>query len=100
MSEVITTGTGQSLIVHNRDEMCDVLGCAIHNPTEGVHSEWPTHWRGDRGIMERLCAHGVGHPDPDGIAFIRRTKGDEIADAEAVHGCDGCCCSEGVKDAS
>lgn len=38
-----------------------------------------SHWRDDRSFMERICPHGVGHPDPD----------DEHADP--IHGCDGCC---------
>lgn len=31
--------------------------------------------------MERICPHGVGHPDPDCMYAKRDT----------VHGCDGCC---------
>jgi hypothetical protein len=41
--------------------------------------DWPQHYRYDRGMTERICPHGVGHPDPDD-----RT-------ANGVHGCDGCC---------
>ena len=49
------------------------------------------HWRDDRYIFERICPHGIGHPDPDTLQHIsqERSKGD--AEAEAVHGCDGCC---------
>jgi hypothetical protein len=32
--------------------------------------------------MERICEHGIGHPDPDQI--MRDEAG-------WVHGCDGCC---------
>ena len=42
--------------------------------------DWPQHFRDDRGIMERICPHGVGHPDPD----------DYLA-GDGMHGCDGCC---------
>lgn len=42
---------------------------------------WKTHWRADRRIMERLCKHGIGHPDPDS------------RDPDGTHGCDGCCIS-------
>ncbi|WP_169807239.1 hypothetical protein [Herbidospora cretacea] len=52
---------------------------------------WRQGWRSDRGLMERLCRHGVGHPDPDDIDRKRRARGDDFAWAEAVHGCDGCC---------
>jgi len=52
--------------------------------------EWPQNWRAEVG-MERICEHGVGHPDPDSVAYTRRTKGDDAAGAQSVHGCDGCC---------
>lgn len=54
--------------------------------------DFKTHWRDDRKLMERICPHGVGHPDPDDIAFKRRVLGDKFANLEAIHGCDGCCC--------
>jgi hypothetical protein len=41
--------------------------------------------------MERVCVHGVGHPDPDHLAFIEREFGELFARVEAVHKCDGCC---------
>lgn len=50
-----------------------------------------TLWRDDRALMERLCPHGVGHPDPDDIEFKRRVLGVKRAKTEAIHGCDGCC---------
>lgn len=54
------------------------------------------HWRFDSGLMERICTHGIGHPDPDHMAHLQRLVSGRIAtqeyvDAEAVHGCDGCC---------
>ena len=41
---------------------------------------FPQLWREDRRIMERICPHGVGHPDPD-----------DVLNQDRVHGCDGCC---------
>jgi hypothetical protein len=41
--------------------------------------------------MERLCQHGVGHPDPDHIDYVRRTRGTRAAWGDGVHDCDGCC---------
>ena len=38
--------------------------------------------RFDRSFMERICVHGVGHPDPDS------------AGADPLHACDGCCTNE------
>lgn len=92
--ELYITGTGQRIRVHDRNPECDA-GCVIHAPTD-PHQDWPTHWRFDRGIMERICPHGVGHPDKDGLAFIGRALGKERAEAEAVHGCCGCCTMHGL----
>lgn len=71
------TGTGQRVLVH--DEKDCVPPCPIHSPSDHVMRGFPTHWRFDRRIMERICPHGIGHPDPDD-----RTE-------DGVHGCDGCC---------
>lgn len=49
---------------------------------------FPTHWRADRGLMERICPHGVGHPDPDDLAWQEEHRPQAAA---GVHGCDGCC---------
>jgi hypothetical protein len=87
------TGTGQKLFnVHSKDQ-CHGEHCVIHNPSDHKMSKWKTHWRGDRGIMERICPeHGVGHPDPDSLAFKNRnvTAGDSGYDS-GIHGCCGCC---------
>lgn len=61
-------------------EKCNPDPCCIHNPSEHHMRLWPQHWRADRGIMERTCPHGVGHPDPD-----------DISNTDKIHGCDGCC---------
>lgn len=64
--------------------------CSIHNPREHHMRGWPQHFREDTGVMERICPHGVGHPD-----FDNPFEGD---DPRWVHGCDinpdtgtGCC---------
>jgi hypothetical protein len=60
--------------------------CPIHWPSQHHMRSWPQHWRVDRGIIERLCDHGVGHPDPD----------DKSRDK--IHGCCGCCTSHGGRE--
>ena len=60
--------------------------CDIHNRRgDGPQSEWPLNWRQDRGILEVLCPHGVGHPTPAQVESDPDT---------ATHGCDGCCTEE------
>lgn len=72
-------GTGQSLAWTHDSDKCAGEHCVIHNPSDHHMREWPTHFRSDRGITERICPHGIGHPDPDDIT------------ADRIHGCDGCC---------
>jgi hypothetical protein len=87
--EEYITGTGQTLRVHSRVRFCDE-GCTVHNPTD-PHPNWLTHWRSDRGIFERICPHGVGHPDRDALRFHAKMAGEEPARWAGMHGCDGCC---------
>ena len=77
MPDSYVTGTGQHLQVHDAARCSGI--CPIHNPSDHHMSGWPTHWRDDRQLMERICPHGVGHPDPDDRSDDR------------THGCDGCC---------
>lgn len=64
-----------------------VSPCPLHKPTDHHMLDWPVNIRRDRNFMiERICEHGVGHPDPDGVPFhemLHEDSGD--------HGCDGCC---------
>src|SRR3990167_11214773 len=78
-------------------EACAGRACCIHNPSAHPMRDWPMHWRADRYLMERICPHGVGHPDPDHIAHIARTLGVAVAAVEAVHGCcfERCCIAGG-----
>lgn len=91
MSETFTDGTGQ--VLHNVHNKADCVGrCPIHNPSDHHMRDWPLHWRGgpfDSGQgFERICPHGVGHPDPDTVRRAIEYHEDLSA---GVHGCDGCC---------
>lgn len=66
---------------------CKGRTCVIHTPTNHHMRDWYLHWRSDRAIFERICEHGIGHPDPDQFAFWDET----YQSARSVHGCDGCC---------
>lgn len=87
--------TGPHVLRTHGPTQCLGEFCTIHNPSEHHMRTWPMNWRSDRGIMERLCPdRGIGHPDPDDMAYWRR-RDPENAWAQAIHGCDGCCRSEG-----
>lgn len=92
------TGTGQFLNrTHDEAPECTERGCCVHAPSDHHLRNLDTFWRGDRGLMERLCKHGIGHPDPDHMAWYASCHGEESTEAEAVHGCDGCCSPEAAE---
>ena len=78
---------GESLWTHDKARCQNTHApCSIHSPSMHHMITWNMHWRGDRMMMERICTHGIGHPDPDDAAYrVSIGKGD------SVHGCDGCC---------
>lgn len=66
---------------------CEGRPCCIHHPSNHHMVTWPQVWRGDKSTMERKCPHGIGHPDPDDLAY-HESRGVTWV---GVHGCDGCC---------
>ncbi len=109
--------TGRGILkVHPRSK-CEGRGipCCIHQPSDHHMKTWQMNWRGDTSVMERLCPHGIGHPDPDHMAYVKsltpehdciyeRYSFSELWDSEELgfckyphldwqgsHGCDGCC---------
>jgi hypothetical protein len=79
---------GLTLLRTHGPSKCEGRPCCIHHPSPHRMREWELNIRFDRGIAERICPHGVGHPDPDDATY-RRTLPGEYDDG--IHGCDGCC---------
>jgi hypothetical protein len=81
--------------VHKRKD-CAGRHCVIHNPSPHHMREWRLVWRADHfpSHMERQCPHGIGHPDPDDVAFWT-SQGEPVG----IHSCDGCCGLAGVAAA-
>jgi hypothetical protein len=65
---------------------CSGYACWVHRPSDHHMVEWPVTGRFDKAVAERVCPHGVGHPDPDDVAY-----NDRIGRDISFHGCDGCC---------
>lgn len=82
--DVIALHSGLILTTHGPSQ-CAGEFCCIHNPSDHHMVTWPQNWRGDRGIMERWCQHGIGHPDPDDFRILTHR------DSGVHDGCDGCC---------
>jgi hypothetical protein len=66
------------------EEKCFGQVCSIHNRSDHHMRKFKQFYRVDRKIMERVCSHNVGHPDPDDLSIINGTNDGE-------HKCDGCC---------
>ena len=78
--------------VHKRS-ICAGDFCTIHNPSNHPLKDAEIAIRSDafkRGLVERFCEHGIGHSDPDSVAFFAK----QGANGMGVHGCDGCCIME------
>jgi len=65
--------------------------CTIHNQANDHMKDWPLLWRFDRGMFERICECGTGHPATEQVAFWKATLSPEDAEAQGIHGCCGCC---------
>lgn len=88
-----TDDSGRTWRVHEAGE-CAGPTCMIHNPSDHSMRDFPLVLRTDPfryAFPERICPHGVGHPDPDHMKFAETVMDSERARAEGVHGCDGCC---------
>lgn len=77
--------------VHS-DTQCEGQWCVMHNPSPHHMWSWPITLR-NTGLMERVCEHNVGHPDPDSLAWLDRNYERERGTDSGLwsHGCDGCC---------
>lgn len=84
-----------ALKVHSPAQCAGQERCLVHNPTLHHMSTWPLNWRGDKGVMERICPHGVGHDDPDDVWFHLQRATPSARAYVGSHGCDGCCLPNG-----
>jgi hypothetical protein len=83
------TGCGDVVYAVHDPSACEGRPCVVHNPSDHSMRGFKTHFRFDRYLTERICPHGIGHPDPDDLAYQERIGlGGRYA---GVHGCDGCC---------
>lgn len=98
MGEATLVG-GTKLVGVHSPMLCQGRHCSVHNPSDHHMVTWQQHWRDDRGMMERICPHGIGHPDPDHMSYLETVLDYEEYFYEGFHGCDGCCrkppCDEG-----
>jgi len=81
----------ESEAMHTED-VCAGEPCPWHNPSDHNMRDWPISIRYDKYcLVERHCAHGIGHPDPDSAKWVAETWPENVGDSIYIHGCDGCC---------
>lgn len=80
--DIVVLYDGRWLHTHGT-KRCAGERCPLHNPSNHHMNQWPLNWRSDARVMERICQHEKGHPDPDGLK------------AGLEHDCDGCCLPRG-----
>lgn len=77
----------KGLIIHSPGK-CAGQPCPFHNPSDHALKDAPMNVRLDRNaLVERMCAHGVGHADPDSVDYFETVGKTGMG----IHGCDGCC---------
>lgn len=86
----------EGIPIHDKEDCSGQ--CPFDSPSPHSMAGMPRHIRTDKlGLVERICPHGVGHPDPDSVRFlndaidVRRGLNFHKKYALEVHGCDGCC---------
>lgn len=65
-------------LIWARDRGDGMTGIVCPTCANTLPEGWSVHKRTDRGIIEHICPHGVGHP------CMSSTN-------DGIHGCDGCC---------
>lgn len=85
-----TDSFGNVYVNVHSENMCTGRPCVIHAPSNHLMKDWPVSIRTDifkYALAERHCAHGIGHPDPDSIAYFKAVGDSHMG----IHGCDSCC---------
>jgi len=90
-SDMFAMNDGTILVNVHTAQQCSPGHCCLHNPSNHHMATWPGRWDGVFKQMWRQCDHGLEHPDPDDLAFLRIRWGAAEAAVGFLHHCDGCC---------
>jgi hypothetical protein len=78
---------GMRVLTHAK-ERCQGRNCVIHNPSDHHMRGWEKRFHQPSQQTIRVCKHGLGHPDPDDVAYWQQIAHRRIS---TKHECDGCC---------
>jgi hypothetical protein len=91
---IITGNSKKDGIHYHSKTQCAGTYCTLHKPSKHVMRDWPMNLRTDSWaapLIERICKHGCGHPDPDSVTYLESISRKGSKGTWGVHGCDGCC---------
>ena len=92
---IITGKPRKDRMRYHTKKACAGQACPFHNPSKHKMRKWPMNLRTDPWafpLIERMCEHGIGHPDPDSAAYMDRNFSEEDKkNGYTIHSCDGCC---------
>jgi hypothetical protein len=91
--EVDTEARGWGRLRIHKRSSCEGRHCSFHNPSNHHMKDWPMLVRMS-SLVERICPHGVGHPDPDSVAWLEENGPEGAKGTWGIHGDDGCCSKE------
>jgi len=84
---------GSDAPLHGPEE-CLPQPCPFHRPSGHPLERYPVVYNFERrGAIERICAHGEPHPDPDHLSQLDRERPSQSGVEARFHRrrCDGCC---------
>lgn len=90
----VTPDSSGTQRTHGPGQCAGDRACPIHRPLDHPLRTAPLAWRDDGELLERICAHGVHHPDVDSLAYLERTHPSTHHLQIERHDCDGCCGTE------
>jgi hypothetical protein len=85
---------GTMLLTHGPEACVDDDACPIHRASRHALHAAPMAWRVDIELLERICPHGIHHPDPDDLTRQEQVHGTTHQTQLERHDCDGCCRAE------
>lgn len=95
--DLVVLESGQTLSCHPLDSCFDMF-CSVHNPSRHLLAHLPRRWSQSRYLMERVCEHGYGHPDPDDLAYKSLYLDAGLIKVAGTHTCCGCCIPKKEKN--
>lgn len=81
-----------TLLVTHPEHACRGTHCCVHNPSDHPLRDAPLVWLPRLRSLDRICTHGIRHPDRDDFAYKASQRLSPLLLALlSAHDCDDCC---------